>query len=199
MTVQNKTKLIKGIVVGIVPLTAVIVGYLNVPHPTSAAKERSNFKRAKVKSALLEEAPKPNTAAVGIELGAKIRYLGANLPKKAVKPGDEVPLEFFFEVMDSLDRSWRMFLHIDPTSQGRRIHGDHHPVKSKYPTNLWQKGEKLVDRHLQRIPTNAAPGRYTIWMGFYIGDERLPITKGEKPNHDGGNRIRVGTLTITQP
>ena len=196
MTENNRSMFIKGILVGIVPLTALIIGFLNVPQPTSAAKERTNFKRTKVKSALLKKAPKPNTAAQGIELGAKIRYLGANLPKKAVKPGEDVSLEFFFEVMDNLDRSWRMFLHIDPTSQGRRIHGDHQPVKSKYPTNLWQKGEKLVDKHVQRIPATAAPGQYTVWMGFYIGDERLAVTKGEKPNHDGSDRIRAGTFTV---
>ena len=174
-------------------------GWANVPRPISADQERVNFERKDVKKALLKEVPKPNTAPKNIELGEQIRFLGANLPEKAVKPGQQVPLEFFFEVIKSLDRSWRIFLHIDPTSQGRRIHGDHFPVAGKYPTTLWQKGEKVADKHQQTIPASAAAGRYTIWMGFYIGDERLPITQGDKPNHDGSNRIRVGTITVAKP
>ena len=154
MTQGRTLHAIKYMAVGLVPCAALLVGFINLPQPTSAEKERTNFKRNKVKSALLKGKPKPNTAPKNIELDSKLRFLGANLPKKAVKPGETVTLEFFFEVMNSLDRSWRMFLHIDPTSQGRRIHGDHHPVKSEYPTNLWQKGEKVADKHQQKIPNS---------------------------------------------
>jgi hypothetical protein len=182
----------------LVPAICVIVGWFHVPSPVSAEKERQTFAREKLNNALLPSTPTINTPATGIELGKQLQFLGANLPKNAIPPGDTVDLDFYFKTLKPLDRNWKIFLHIDPTQQGRRIHGDHSPVQGKYPTNLWQKDEILKDNHRQTIPSNAAAGAYTIWLGFYVGDERLPITKGNKPHHDGSNRIRAGTIRVGQ-
>ena len=186
----------KILIVVLVPVICLGVGWFHVPQPVSADKERKTFAREKLDNALLPQAPKINTPAQSIEFGKQLEFLGANLPKNAVTPGESIDLEFYFKTLKPLDRDWKIFLHIDPTQQGRRIHGDHSPVQGKYATNLWQKNEILKDHHRQTIPANAAAGAYTIWLGFYIGDERLPITKGNKPHHDGSNRVRAGTIRV---
>ena len=180
----------------LLPVICLTIGWFHVPSPVSADKERKTFAREKLENALLPKAPDINTPAKGIELGKQLQFLGANLPKSAVTPGETIDLEFYFKTLQPLDRNWKIFLHIDPTQHGRRIHGDHSPVQGKYNTSLWQKNEILKDRHPQTIPANAAAGTYTIWLGFYIGDERLPITQGNKPHHDGSNRIRAGTIRV---
>ncbi len=179
----------------IVPVLCILIGWFQVPKPVSADKERKTFAREKLKNELLKDVPNLNTP-LQIGLGKKLMFMGSNLPKAPVLPGEIATLDVYFKTLESMDRNWKIFLHIDPTSQGRRIHGDHYPVRGKYATNLWQKNEIIKDSHLQVIPENATPGTYTIWLGLYIGDERLPITTGQKPHHDGSNRIRVGTITV---
>ena len=44
------------------------------------------------------------------------------------------------------------------------------------------------------IPFITTPsGRYTVYMGFWLGSKRLKVTKGQQ---DGSNRVRLGTLRV---
>jgi len=45
------------------------------------------------------------------------------------------------------------------------------------------------------IPLDAPVGRYDIWIGFYIGEERLKLTNADKVQSDGSNRVKVVFLT----
>ena len=67
------------------------------------------------------------------------------------------------------------------------------------PPPCGKKAKKSRTNTSKPFPSRPLRAAGTIWMGFYIGDERLPITQGDKPNHDGSNRIRVGTITVAKP
>ena len=77
-----------------------------------------------------------------------------------------------------------------------RIHGDHAPTGGRYPTPMWQGDEVVSDVWEHRVPLDAPRGQYDIFVSFYIGDERMPYSGGDKALHAGENRLRLGTMTV---
>lgn len=109
-------------------------------------------------------------------------YLGASQP---------FAITWYWRALNRVPGSYQIFLHID--GQGNRLNGDHETVDGKYPVRLWDEGDIIVDRQELRIPANYRPGPYTLWIGFYSGGTRLPVSSGDD---DGDNRLRAGTLQV---
>ena len=82
-------------------------------------------------------------------------------------------------------------MHVD--AEAMRIHGDHDPVDGRYPVRLWDARDVIVDRQRIDVPPNYPAGPYTIYIGFYSGDTRLPVKAGPK---DDANRVIAGVLRI---
>ena len=82
-------------------------------------------------------------------------------------------------------------MHID--GPGARVHGDHEPVEGLYPTTNWNVGDIVRDVHNSAIKTTDPAATYTLWVGLYSGDTRLPVKVGDK---DKDNRAKAGTLRV---
>ena len=95
-----------------------------------------------------------------------------------------------FESIKKVSGDYKIFVHIDGPD---RVHGDHGPVRGKYPVRLWDRRDVVRDRHTIRIPSTTRAGTYTIYVGFYAGDKRLAVNKGPK---DQSNRAKAGVLRI---
>lgn len=178
-----------------VPALCFLVGFLFLPRPTGVERERESLDRARLGDAISEERPTPNTLGEA-ELGERLRFVGAEVPQDSLKGGGRLQIDFFFEVLGEIDRNWQMFVHMDRREGAYRIHGDHWPVGGEYNTALWRRGEFVRDRFSKLLPLDAPAGTYDVWVGFYIGDERMPFTGGDKDLHDGQNRIRAGSITL---
>lgn len=177
-----------------VPVLAFVVGGVFLPRPVPADVERQQLDRSGLAELVSTTRPTPGTPA-NVELGGSLRFLGADVPEQ-VKPGSRATIDFHFEVLKELDRDWQMFVHIDRREGAYRIHGDHYPLDGKYQTSLWQTGEFVRDHFVKLVPFDAPAGTYDIWVGFYIGNDRMPVTGGDKQLHDGENRVRAGVLQV---
>ena len=69
-------------------------------------------------------------------------------------------------------------------------------MRGKYPTTLWQPGDFIADDWSTVVPRDAASGVYDVFIGFYIGEERLEWSGGNTTAHDGKDRVRVGSIVI---
>ena len=115
-------------------------------------------------------------------------------PTSVRRPG-KIPLDLFFRVKAKVPGSYKIFLHFDGPAAPRLI-GDHDPVNHAFGTSYWLPGEYIRDHYETDVPLMTTPaGTYTIYMGFWPGGEgkRLKVTQG---NHDGADRIRLGTIEI---
>lgn len=177
------------------PVAVYLIGFVFLPRPSSTEADRDRIDRSQLGDVVLAQRPRFDRD-VGVTLGKAVRVLGANTTRGPLARGDTVELSVFFEVLKELDRDWRMFLHMDAQGGGYRIHGDHPPLGGRYASSLWRKGEYLQDRYTTSVPLDATPGGYDIWVGFYIGDERMPVSAGSAGVDDGDNRVKVGTLEI---
>jgi hypothetical protein len=82
-------------------------------------------------------------------------------------------------------------VHID--AHGLRLNGDHVPVDGRYPTELWEKGDVIVDRQELTVPANYRIGDYVMYVGLFSGSKRLEVKSGPE---DGANRVNAGTLRV---
>jgi len=178
----------------VVPALALVVGAVAMPHPQPSADARASVDRAKLGRDVAKTAP-PLDEQIAVELaGGRLVVTGANLPKGPVDRGSQATIETVFEVKKEIDRDWKIFLHVDLRGGRHRLHGDHPPVDGRYPTSSWMPGEFVTDRFELAVPLDAPPGEYEAYLGFYIGDERMPVTAGAR--HDGENRVRLGRIRV---
>ena len=178
-----------------VPALAFIVGAIALPRPLPVAAEKDDVDREALGAAVSRIRPTPR-ASVDAELGDVVRVLGADLPAAALSRGARLSVRFYFEGTGEMERDWQIFVHIDAKAGSSRLHGDHFPVRGKYQTTLWQVGDFVADDWSMIVPRDAAAGVYDVYVGFYIGEERLEWSGGTATFHDGKNRVRVGAIVI---
>lgn len=131
---------------------------------------------------------------VHADLDGKLEFLGydLDLPHAThVGAGESFGVTWYFRVKQRVAGNYKVFVHID--GDGQRIHGDHEPVNEQYPVRLWEPGDVIADTQRLDVPGNFRAGSYSVFLGLYSGDARMPILEGPK---DADNRIRAGVLHI---
>ncbi len=107
-----------------------------------------------------------------------------------VVPAQSYRLRFYYRVLRPITSTWKAFIHID--GYQRRFNGDHAVLDGKYPMSLWQPGDVVVDDYEFQLEPNFTPGDYTVFFGFFSGDNRFRVTRG--PNHE--NRVNGGAIRV---
>jgi 4-amino-4-deoxy-L-arabinose transferase-like glycosyltransferase len=123
----------------------------------------------------------------------KVLLLGYDLKlphEDHVGAGEHFGITWYFKAQTP-PGNYRVFVHVD--AEALRIHGDHDPVDGKYPVRLWEAGDVIIDEQQLEVPSSYAAGAYTIFVGFYSGETRLPVKAGQK---DDANRVIAGVLRI---
>jgi hypothetical protein len=112
-----------------------------------------------------------------------------------VAKGQRVKVVHYFESVAALDKSWKLFVHVqDASAPGILVNADHVPVDGLHPTDKWKVGQIIEDSYEVAIPPDA-PGELSVFIGFYRFDDRLPV---DAPSaHDGANRIPALKLSVS--
>ncbi len=108
----------------------------------------------------------------------------------SVVPQRKYHMRFYFRVNKPITAAWKAFLHIDGFQ--RRYNGDHAVVDGKYAMTLWQPNDVIVDDYVFELEPNFTPGDYTVYFGFFSGDNRFKVSRG--PHHE--NRVIAGALHV---
>jgi hypothetical protein len=164
-------------------------GMLAASEPIAGREDRN-----KLVTAVLAEPPDKIQHPASVKFDQHIEVLGYAIEAPHddyVGAGESFTLTWYFKCTKKLTSTYRVFVHVD--GEGKRIHGDHDPVENAYPVTLWEPGDIIVDSHKIDVPASSHAGEYSILMGFYSGDTRLPLRQG--PNA-GEDRARVGVLRI---
>ena len=132
---------------------------------------------------------------LSINFGDKVELLGWDAPA-AISARQDFKLKLYWKVNAPLPGSYKVFVHIE--GGGTRINGDHVPLDGKFPTNYWVVGSYITDEHTIKPSENNTGGSpnsgfYQIYMGMYLGSERLKVLSGPS---DGDNRARLGGINV---
>ena len=131
------------------------------------------------KIGLLPEAARPATAPerpLNVELGDRILLLGYSLRRS--NTALEVVLQW--KAVRYVDTDYTVFVHLlDPSGVIVAQH-DGEPSEGLASTSIWVPGQAIRDEHRLLLPSDMAPGTYTLVCGMYdqAKRERLTITDG---------------------
>ena len=104
--------------------------------------------------------------------------------------GDRVTVSLTWTASTALERSYKVFVHLY-TADGRLVaQHDAVPVNELRPTQSWQPGEEIVDRHGLWVPKDVA-GPLRLVVGIYDSEAgtRLTVT-------DGADHADIGAVEV---
>ncbi len=148
-----------------------------------------------LRSVLFDEPPNP-AQKIDVMFEDQLEMFGWEVRDEAgnvvdsVVPGRKFHMRFYLRVVKPVTGAWKAFLHIDGFQ--RRYNGDHNVLDGKYAINLWQPNDVLVDDYIFELEPHFTPGDYTVFMGFFSGDARFRVTRGNQQD----NRVIAGQLHV---
>lgn len=127
-----------------------------------------------------------------------LELAGWELPTR-VRVGEPFQMTVYYKVLKPLDRSWKIFIHMDGPM---RVNGDHDPLGGRCPTTTWKPGDVIVDRTPLRVDPTFDSGKYVVWIGFFGGVapnwRNLSLSDAPATMRDEHQRFRLTSIDITK-
>lgn len=140
-----------------------------------------------------------NKPAARVAWDERIELLGWEVPAR-IRVGEEFQIVLIYKVLKPIDRSWKIFIHID--GEKGRVNVDHEPLGGRCPTSTWRPGDVIVDRTSVRVePTYPGyqSGNYDVWIGFFSGWNpswrNLELSAAPEPR-DEFHRLKLTSLDV---
>lgn len=102
-----------------------------------------------------------------ILLGDAVRLAGDTIDPQAVRPGQSVTVDLYWQPVRALPANVTSFVQMLLPDGNKVAQSDHLAGGVYYPSSQWQSGETLLDRHVLSIPADAPPGPYQVLVGLY--------------------------------
>ncbi len=128
------------------------------------------------------KATTPIERAQNVRVGDAITFLGSSGAASSVTRGQTLNLDLFWRADRTLAESYTVFVHLVDASGNVVRDADSPPSSGAYPTDRWDSGETVRDRHALVIPAGLSPGDYTLEIGIYLPSTgaRLPVGNTDK-------------------
>ncbi len=109
------------------------------------------------------------------DFGAQIGLRGYRIEGDA-RPGGVLRITYAWYALRQPEAIYAVFNHLIASDGSIAAQVDGWPQEGRLLTTQWQPGEYIEDHYTLRIPADAPPGPYTLYVGLYRADtgERLP-------------------------
>jgi hypothetical protein len=155
----------------------------------SGEMELSAADRELIRENILPKAP--NMALpVNADLDGKIIYLGCDIDRQQVSPGDTFTVIHYWKVLDPPGPDWKLFTHLGP----KTVNVDRTPIKGKYPVSEWKVGEIIRDEQTVTVPMRWNSPFIIVYVGIFHLGTRIEVRSGET---DGANRIVAVRMPVS--
>jgi hypothetical protein len=130
-------------------------------------------------------------------LGQRIRFLGYDLHRLPLKPGEQIYLTLYWQALEKIDDDYTVFTHLLDSEGRLRAQKDNPPVHGFLPTSAWEVGEIIQDRYIIPLSSDILPGEYQLDVGMYQLEtgQRLEVQGGAEGERD---RILLGTVEVLE-
>jgi hypothetical protein len=121
---------------------------------------------------------------------------GYDVPPGAGRAGGDLEVTLHWRALAPMDRDYTVFVHlVDLDGQLIAQHDSQPWWEVSLPTSTWEPGEELRDQHRLNLPTDLAPGTYSLRAGAYYWEtlERLPVIENDAPVND---HVVLGNLEL---
>ncbi len=119
-------------------------------------------------------------------LGSAFRLNQVDLPRRAGRPGETLPLRLTWEALAPPAADVTVFLQLLDENGEIAAQFDAPPGGDLLPTSLWAAGDVVVDERQIVLPADRPAGRYRLIAGLYRADgSRLPaVDRAGRPHPD---------------
>ncbi|MGD2049258.1 MAG: hypothetical protein PVH03_07175, partial [Chloroflexota bacterium] len=126
--------------------------------------------------------------------------LGYDYEPAQAFPGDTIQVTLYWEAIEPTAADYTVFIHLLDEEGRLRGQKDSQPLGGKYPTYLWEGGERIRDDYELTIHPEAPPGNYDFAIGMYELQnlQRLPIS-AEPGGPQPDNRLLLPGPAILAP
>ncbi len=134
--------------------------------------------------------------ALQVNLGDRIMLEEATVPKNTFRPEDSVPVTLYWRALQPLDHAYTVFVHLIPQGQTTpTAQDDSEPGNGTNPTTTWEPGEIVIDPHQARVPPGTPAGPYSLRVGMYTAEGRLPVVDAGETEAQGDS-IFIATVEV---
>ena len=144
-----------------------------------------------IKEHILTKAPDDIKFKVNADLEGDVVYLGLDVDKDVIKPGEQFKLTHYWKCNNPLP-GWKMFVHVNGPEKRGFINADHAPIRNKYPVSRWKKGQVIRDIHEVTLPNNWKDTKVMVYVGIWKGNLRKKI----KGPQDEESRVLAATMQV---
>lgn len=119
-------------------------------------------------------------------LQGTVRYWGSKVEPPRAAVGQQVRITHYFSALKQPPPDWKFFVHVADASSGQMVgNADHEFQNGAAPLSTWPVGKVMADVQVVQMPNY--PGTLQLMVGFWQGDQRLPV---DDPRfHDGQGRV----------
>jgi hypothetical protein len=132
---------------------------------------------------------------VDAQFGEQIRLLETAVGPAI--PGAALDVTLVWEALSPPAGDYTVFVHV-LNQAGDVVAGhDAKPMENRFPTQAFQPGVRVIDRHQLALPADLPPGRYTLSTGLYQleSGERLPVWDKNGTEQENSS-LPLGEITI---
>jgi hypothetical protein len=139
-----------------------------------------------------------------VDFGGKITLLGYDITPAvdSIRPGTRFTVKWYWQCTASVGDGWKLFTHFDDAERPRENHDGDGEVRRLYQPERWRRGEYITDTQEMEVPSGWEAPVLRIHVGFWKGDDRLPIRTASAPQNENRLRaieIRTGVARPTAP
>jgi hypothetical protein len=142
----------------------------------------------------------PNDISMGhpsrTDFGPEIELLGHDFEGGTVQPGQRLPLTLYWRAKEKVSGDYLVRLALRDEEGQTRTRQEERPLKGRYPTTAWEKGEIVRDQEDLIVRANAADGEYQVVVGLTLEGESLGETVVGRIVVKGRERVFEAPLGI---
>ena len=101
---------------------------------------------------------------------------GASLETSAP---DALTVQLQWDVQTTPTVDYTTFVHVVNRAGELVAQQDQPPLGGFAPTHTWQPGQRIVDAITLPLPADLPPDQYSVRVGLYAGESRLPVSQGD--------------------
>lgn len=125
-------------------------------------------------------------------VGSTIRLDGYDLQVTQ----DKISLSLHWQAIASVGVDYKVFVHLIDDAGDIVAQQDQMPRQGKYPTRIWETGERIVDPYSISL-AGVRTGRYRLLAGMYSPDSGERLMMRDKSGKELANReMNVGSLEV---
>jgi hypothetical protein len=135
-----------------------------------------------------------------VNFGGQVNLLGYDLPRPAVRPGQNFELTLYWQARQPLTTDYSALTHLIDVHKHLYAGQDNlHP--GNLPAHRWEPWGFVRDTHLVRVPPGTPPGDYYLAAGLYNPATwaRLPAVEGGEATWADVLPIPVAVIPATRP